>query len=186
MRTSPRGRSSAPMQHRVTPSSWRPTSAAGSRCAPSPRETDWSSGRAVACWSRVPTLWSCVSVRVAPMRWSSCRTSSAVISNASASATNWSSSGSDRLEHVTIDEIIECVDAMGGVLILRPGPGDGSPEISWGDVFFYYAPDGVVPRTQPFATIVTKDYPGDDRSRLDRPDAFRVTVFAGTEAFTRG
>jgi hypothetical protein len=84
---------------------------------------------------------------------------------------------------VTIDEIIEFVDALGGVLILRPAPGDGSPEISWGDVFFYYAPDGVVPRAQPFATIVTKDYPGDDDSRLDRPDAFRVNISAATSEF---
>jgi hypothetical protein len=84
---------------------------------------------------------------------------------------------------MNIDEIIDHVAALEGVLILRPGPGDGSPEISWGDVFFYYAPDGQVPKTQPFATIVTKDYPGDERSRLDRPDAFRVNVHAGTASF---
>jgi uncharacterized protein DUF6194 len=89
------------------------------------------------------------------------------------------------LEHMSVDEIIAFVDGLGGTLTLRPGPGDGSPEIAWGDTFFYYAPDGVVPRTQPFATIVTKDYPGDTASRLDRPDAFRVNVFAGTAAFTR-
>jgi hypothetical protein len=86
---------------------------------------------------------------------------------------------------MSVDEIIAYVDGLGGVLALRPGPGDGSPEIAWGDTFFYYAPDGVVPRTQPFATIVTKDYPDDKESRLDRPDTFRVNVFAGTEAFTR-
>ena len=43
--------------------------------------------------------------------------------------------------------------------------------------------DVVVPKGQPFATIVTKDYPGDDRSRLDRPDAFRVNVSAATSEF---
>ncbi|GAA5195677.1 hypothetical protein GCM10023322_62890 [Rugosimonospora acidiphila] len=87
---------------------------------------------------------------------------------------------------MTIDEIIGFIDGLGGVLILRPAPGDGSPEISWGDAFFYYAPDGVVPtNTQPFATIVTKDYPGDDASRLDRPGAFRVNLAAGREAFAR-
>jgi hypothetical protein len=85
---------------------------------------------------------------------------------------------------MSVDEIIEHVEGLGGVLTLRPGPGDGSPEIAWGDAFFYYAPDGVVPKTQPFATIVTKDYPDDTRSRLDRPDTFRVNVHAGTEAFT--
>jgi len=86
---------------------------------------------------------------------------------------------------MTVDEIIEYVEGLGGVLALRPAPGDGSPELAWGDTFFYYAPDGVVPRTQPFATIVTKDYPDDERSQLNRPDRFRVNVHAGTEAFTR-
>ena len=70
-------------------------------------------------------------------------------------------------------------------MTLKPGPGDGSPEISWGDLFFYYAPDGVVPRTQPFATVVTKDYPGDEGSRLSRPDAFRLNIAAGKQAFVR-
>lgn len=87
------------------------------------------------------------------------------------------------LEHMRIDEIIEYIEALGGVLTLRPRPGDGTPEISWGDVFFYYAPDGVVPRTQPFATIVTKDYPDDQRSRLDRADTFRVNIAAGAAEF---
>ncbi|MQA79721.1 MAG: hypothetical protein GEV10_14785 [Streptosporangiales bacterium] len=87
---------------------------------------------------------------------------------------------------MTIDEIIDFVAALDGVLIVRPGPGDGSPEVSWGDTFFYYAPDGVMPEaTQPFATIVTKNYPGDETSGLDRPAAFRVNVAAGKESFVR-
>ena len=86
---------------------------------------------------------------------------------------------------MTIDEVTEYVEALDGVLTLRPQEGDGSPEIAWGDLFFYYAPDGVVPQVQPFATIVTKDYPDDTTSRLDRPDAFRVNVAAGSEAFRR-
>jgi hypothetical protein len=86
---------------------------------------------------------------------------------------------------MSIDEITDFVEGLGGVLTLEPEPGDGSPEISWGDRFFYYAPDGVVPRTQPFATIVTKDYPDDQGSRLDRPDTFRLNVAAGSEAFSR-
>ncbi|MEU9256144.1 DUF6194 family protein [Streptomyces sp. NPDC048270] len=85
---------------------------------------------------------------------------------------------------MTSEEIIGFVDALDGVLTLRPAPGDGSPEISWGDTFFYYAPDGVTPTaTQPFATVVTKNYPGDETSRLDRPDTFRVNIAAGKEAF---
>ncbi|MGY1795478.1 DUF6194 family protein [Geodermatophilus sp. SYSU D00525] len=88
------------------------------------------------------------------------------------------------LEGVDIDEIIGHVTSLGGVLVLRPGPGDGSPEAAWGDVFLYWAPDGVVPRTQPFATVVTKDLPGDRSSRLDRPGTFRVDVGVGREEFT--
>ena len=89
----------------------------------------------------------------------------------------------DTLEPVDIDDIIEFIDGLGGVLTLRPQPGDGSPEIARGDLFFYYAPDGVVPRTQPFATVVTKDYPGDRGSRLDRPGAFRLNICAGRAEF---
>lgn len=75
---------------------------------------------------------------------------------------------------------------LDGVLTVRPEPGDGSPEIAWGDTFFYYAPDGVMPTTiQPFATIVTKNYPGDETSRLDDPARFRVNVAAGKVAFIR-
>ncbi|WP_017571638.1 DUF6194 family protein [Nocardiopsis halotolerans] len=85
---------------------------------------------------------------------------------------------------MTEEEIISFVSDLDGVLVLRPGPDDGTPEISWGDTFFYYAPDGVIPQaTQPFATIVTKDYPDDEGSRLDRPGVFRVNVAAGREAF---
>ncbi|WP_242893187.1 DUF6194 family protein [Actinomadura litoris] len=87
---------------------------------------------------------------------------------------------------MTIEEIIDFVDGLDGVLTLRPAPGDGTPEISWGDTFFYYAPDGTTPTTtQPFATVVTKNYPDDEASRLDRPDTFRVNIAAGKEAFIR-
>ncbi|GAA4932750.1 DUF6194 family protein [Streptomonospora arabica] len=84
-----------------------------------------------------------------------------------------------------MNDIIEHVRAMDGVLVLEPREGDGTPEIAWGDVFFYYAPDGAVPRSQPFATVVTKDYPDDTSSRLDRPGAFRVNVAAGADEFRR-
>ncbi|MEV0298310.1 DUF6194 family protein [Nocardia sp. NPDC050710] len=87
---------------------------------------------------------------------------------------------------MSIDEIIDFIESLGEVLTLRPGPGDGSPEIAWGDTFFYYAPDRQVPATgQPFATIVTKDYPDDTGSDLNRPGVFRVNVNAGKEAFVR-
>ncbi|WP_181773728.1 DUF6194 family protein [Amycolatopsis pittospori] len=87
---------------------------------------------------------------------------------------------------MTIEEIIGFVSGLDGVLALTPAPGDEWPELSWGDAFFYYSPDGVVPtNVQPFATIVTKNYPGDEASRLDRPGTFRVNIHAGKEAFVR-
>jgi hypothetical protein len=79
---------------------------------------------------------------------------------------------------MTIEEIVRFVESLGGVLTLRPSPADGSPEVAWGDLFFYYAPDGVVPPGQPFATIVTKDYPGEPSSGLGE-GIFRVNVDAG-------
>jgi hypothetical protein len=54
--------------------------------------------------------------------------------------------------------------------------------LAWGDAFFYYAPDGVMPeRTQPYGTIVTKNYPDDEESRLDEPDRFRVNIHVGLD-----
>lgn len=86
-----------------------------------------------------------------------------------------------------MDEIIAYVSGLDrGVLALRPREGDGTPEIAWGDAFFYHSPDGSVPTTvQPFATIVTKDYPNDTSSRLDRPEAFRVNIHAPKDDFVR-
>jgi hypothetical protein len=85
-----------------------------------------------------------------------------------------------------IEEIIGFVEGFEGVLVLRPKAGDGTPEIAWGDVFIYYAPDGTVPAaTQPFATIVTKDYPGDGGSRLDPRGRFRLNIAAGKDAVAR-
>lgn len=84
-----------------------------------------------------------------------------------------------------IPDIIDFVGGLDGVLVLAPQEGDGSPEIAWGDMFFYYAPDGVVPKSQPFATIVTKDYPGDTTSELNRADTFRVNIAASAEEFRR-
>ncbi|GAA2339520.1 hypothetical protein GCM10009854_14910 [Saccharopolyspora halophila] len=87
---------------------------------------------------------------------------------------------------MTMGELIEFVAGLGGVVVLKPVPGDGTPEIAWGDAFFYYSPEGIVPgRTQPFATIVTKNYPGEAPSGLDRPGAFRVNIRPDKEAFIR-
>ncbi|MGV8874139.1 MAG: DUF6194 family protein [Rhodococcus sp. (in: high G+C Gram-positive bacteria)] len=87
---------------------------------------------------------------------------------------------------MTFDDIVNLVGSFDGTLTQRPREGDGTPELAWGDVFFYYSPDGTIPvNTQPFATIVTKNYPGDELSDLDRSDAFRVNVVAGKQEFER-
>ena len=79
-----------------------------------------------------------------------------------------------------LNEIVHAVRALDGVLVLAPDAGSDFPEISWGDFFFYFAPDGEVPlNTQPFATIVTKDYPDDEASDLDGVGRWRVNIHVG-------
>ena len=83
-----------------------------------------------------------------------------------------------------MDEVIEFVKSFDGTLAVIPGPGRRLARNRLGDAFFYYAPDGTMPKTtQPFATIVTKNYPDDERSRLNRPGSFRVNVAPGKAAF---
>ena len=85
---------------------------------------------------------------------------------------------------MSIAEILETVEALEGSLVLAPDEGSGSPEIAWGDYFFYYSPDGEVPAdAQPFATIVTKDYPDDTRSDLDPEGRWRVNIHVGRDGF---
>ncbi|MEU0026452.1 DUF6194 family protein [Streptomyces sp. NPDC006335] len=82
-----------------------------------------------------------------------------------------------------MEQIIATVRGFDGALVVVPEPGGDSPEIAWGDAFFYYAPDGWVPRnTQPYGTIVTKDYPGDTACELDPPGRWRVNVQVGRTA----
>lgn len=77
------------------------------------------------------------------------------------------------------------IRSFDGVLELAPTEGGPFPEIAWGDHFFYYAPDGEVPqREQPYATIVTKNYPDDAASDLDGPGRWRLNIHVGRERFT--
>ncbi len=86
---------------------------------------------------------------------------------------------------MSMDQILETIRAFDGVFELAPVDGGPFPEISWGDHFFYYAPDGQVPRNgQPYATIVTKNYPDDSSSDLDRRDRWRLNIHIGRNAFT--
>jgi hypothetical protein len=86
---------------------------------------------------------------------------------------------------MTMQRVLDEVRTYEGVLELAPQAGSEHPQISWGDFFFYYAPDGEVPRNrQPYATIVTKNYPDDAKSRLDAPDRWRLNIHVGQEMFT--
>ncbi|WP_323095424.1 DUF6194 family protein [Intrasporangium sp. YIM S08009] len=84
---------------------------------------------------------------------------------------------------MSMDEVLDVIRSLDGVLVLSPEPGSTFPEVAWGDHFAYYAPDGVVPATQPFATLVTKDYPDDVASRLDAPSRWRLNVHVGAHTF---
>ncbi len=87
---------------------------------------------------------------------------------------------------MSMDQIIGAVRDLDGALVVIPGPGSDAPELAWGDAFFYYAPDGVMPQhVQPYGTIVTKDYPDDTASELDAPGRWRVNVHVDRATFRR-
>ncbi|NNH69103.1 hypothetical protein HLB23_04315 [Nocardia uniformis] len=86
---------------------------------------------------------------------------------------------------MSMDQILTAIRHADGVLELAPAPGDPFPELAWGDHFFYYAPDGQVPqREQPYATIVTKNYPDDASGDLDPPGRWRLNIHVGRRVFT--
>ena len=83
-----------------------------------------------------------------------------------------------------LDHLLATVRGLEGVLDLAPTEGSDFPEIAWGDHFFYYSPDGQVPtREQPFATVVTKNYPDDTMSDLDPAGRWQLNIHVGREAF---
>ena len=87
---------------------------------------------------------------------------------------------------MTQDDVIAFVTSLPGVVAVTASTANGAPEVSWGDSFFFYDPDGDTPanRRMPFATIVTKDYDGfDTASNLNRPGVFRLNVAVGRSAF---
>lgn len=85
---------------------------------------------------------------------------------------------------MSMEQIISTVRGFSGALVVEPEPGDGAPELAWGDAFFYYSPDGTMPNNvQPYGTIVTKNYPDDTLSDLDRPGRWRVNVHVDKARF---
>ncbi len=87
--------------------------------------------------------------------------------------------------NLSIAQIIDTVRDLEGALVVAPAVGDAEfPELAWGDAFFYYAPDGQMPRNvQPYGTIVTKNYPDDAASDLDPADRWRVNIHVDRATF---
>ena len=85
------------------------------------------------------------------------------------------------------DDIVRFVeDDLGGTIVLVASEANGAPEVSWGDTFFIYDPDGVIsPEKQfPYATIVNNDVPGfDEASNLGRDGVFRVNMWVSRPTF---
>jgi hypothetical protein len=87
---------------------------------------------------------------------------------------------------MTEAEIIRALADLPGVVVVVASEENGAPEVAWGDSFFFYDPDNADPgnRRLPFATVVTKDYPGfDTASDLDRPGVFRLNLAVGRDHF---
>jgi hypothetical protein len=88
---------------------------------------------------------------------------------------------------MTREEVIRYVnEALQGTLVVVASEENGAPEVAWGDTFFTYDPDRVIPPEKqfPYATVVINDYPGfDEASNLTRPDVFRVNVWVSRETF---
>ncbi len=89
------------------------------------------------------------------------------------------------IEHIDrMHQIIATVRGFEGALVVEPGPESDAPELAWGDSFFYFAPDARMPEhTQPYGTIVTKDYPDDTASELDRTHRWRVNIHVDRATF---
>ncbi len=86
---------------------------------------------------------------------------------------------------MSMEQILATIRQFDGVLELAPATGSEFPAIAWGDHFFYYAPDGTVPSNrQPYATIVTKNYPCDTASRLGVDGRWRLNIHVGMETFS--
>src|SRR5271155_2470275 len=77
-------------------------------------------------------------------------------------------------------------DTFSGIEVQVASREDGSPEIAWGDTFFFYAPSQEIPaeRKFPFATIVTKDFGGVCCAfNLNRPGVFRLNGGVSKQTF---
>lgn len=85
---------------------------------------------------------------------------------------------------MTEGEVALLLEGPSGVIAVTVSSQNGAPEVSWGDSFFSLRPRSDRGAAAPFATIVTKDYPGSGTSsKLDRPGVFRLNLALGRETF---
>ncbi len=93
------------------------------------------------------------------------------------------------MDGVDLEEYLALARGLPDVDVATPGPGSGAPEVAWGDSFVSYRPPAPLPgdeREFPFATAVTKDYPGfDTDSRLDRDGVVRLNFSVGRHEYER-
>ncbi len=87
------------------------------------------------------------------------------------------------------DQVVDFVAReLEGTVVFVASEENGAPEVAWGDIFFFYDPDGITApeKRLPYATVVVNDYPGfDELSELKRPGVFRVNAWVGKETFDR-
>jgi hypothetical protein len=90
---------------------------------------------------------------------------------------------------MTRDDIVEHVTTeLAGTLVVVASEENGAPEVAWGDTFFIYDPDRLIPADKqfPYATVVINDYPGfDEASDLSREGVYRVNVWVSRDTFER-
>ena len=86
---------------------------------------------------------------------------------------------------MTENQLIDFIAGLPGVAAVTASEANGAPEVSWGDSFFFYDPEGdPAERRFPFATIVTKDYDGFDMaSNLNRHGIYRLNLAVGRVRF---
>lgn len=85
---------------------------------------------------------------------------------------------------MTEDDIRRYFAADPAVRIQIASADDGSPPLAWGDTFCFVVDGHGEAKKMPFATLVSKDYPGfDEASQLDRGGRFRLNLDLGKDRF---
>ncbi|GAB4109911.1 MAG: hypothetical protein Fur005_08420 [Roseiflexaceae bacterium] len=81
-------------------------------------------------------------------------------------------------------EISNFLEELGHVKVLIASEAAGSPEVAWGDSFYYVINAAGESPKMPFATVVINDYPGfDEASQLNRGGLIRLNIDLGRSQF---